>query len=125
MDEADVDELDIVLANTSQDGSRRASNELIFVVFDQEKFGVWQNFGLKNWPFSNSDQSQRMFSNRTMSTSGGTVVYGCDNSYGKSADGILKIIQIVLGFLAWAMFASLPYYKEVFVQASFWSLSIW
>ena len=40
MDEADVDELDIVLANTSQNGSRRASNELIFVVFDQEKFGV-------------------------------------------------------------------------------------
>ena len=37
MDE-DVDELDIVLANTSQDGSRRASNELIFVVFNQEKF---------------------------------------------------------------------------------------
>jgi len=51
-----------------------------------------------------------------MSTSGGTVVYGCDSAYGKSADGILKIIQIILGFLAWAMFASLPYYKEVFVQ---------
>ena len=54
-----------------------------------------------------------------MSTSGGTVVYGCDSSYGKSADGILKIIQIVLGFLAWAMFASLPYNKDVFVQVSF------
>ena len=59
---------------------------------------------------------KQQFSNRTMSTSGGTVVYGCDSAYGKSADGILKIIQITLGFLAWAMFASLPYYKEVFVQ---------
>jgi len=44
------------------------------------------------------------------------MVIGCDSAYGKSADGILKIIQITLGFLAWAMFASLPYYKEVFVQ---------
>ena len=62
---------------------------------------------------------KKQFSNRTMSTSGGTMVIGCDSAYGKSADGILKIIQITLGFLAWAMFASLPYYKEVFVQVRY------
>ena len=87
-------------------------------------FSTKRSFGNSVHNSSCKEQNHSMFSNRTMSTSGGTVVYGCDNSYGKSADGILKLIQIVLGFLAWAMFASLPYYKEVFVQASFWLLSI-
>ena len=46
----------------------------------------------------------------------GTVVYGLDNDYGKSADGILKIFQIFFGLLGWALLAALPYHEEIFVQ---------
>ena len=46
----------------------------------------------------------------------GTVVYGLDNEYGKSADGILKIFQIFFGLLGWALLAALPYHEEIFVQ---------
>ena len=46
----------------------------------------------------------------------GTVVYGLDNEYGKSADGILKVFQIFFGLLGWALLAALPYHEEIFVQ---------
>lgn len=59
--------------------------------------------------------AQSQFGNGTVMTSG-TVVYGLDNDYGKSADGILKIFQIFFGLLGWALLAALPYHEEIFVQ---------
>lgn len=53
-----------------------------------------------------------------MSHHTGTVVYGVDESYVKTSEGILKILQILLGFFAWTIMASLPYTQMIYTKGN-------
>jgi len=44
----------------------------------------------------------------------GTVVYGIDDEYVKSTEGILSIVKIITGLFAWVMMAALPYTQMIY-----------
>lgn len=45
---------------------------------------------------------------------GGTVVYGVDEEFAKSTEGILSIIKILCGAMAWILMATLPYTQMIY-----------
>ena len=47
-------------------------------------------------------------------TRGTKTVYGMDDEFIKSGEGILSILQIVVGLLSWCLMASLPYNQMIY-----------
>lgn len=45
-----------------------------------------------------------------------TVVTGVDDQFVKSKEGILKILQVLFGAIAWIIMASLPYMRMIYTQ---------
>ena len=78
-------------------------NNNFFITFSREKLIKIVNLSKK-------------YIYRTMTgvTGGGTVVYGVDEEFVKSTEGILSIIKIICGLMAWILMAALPYTKMIY-----------
>ena len=74
-----------------------------FIRFSNSSFNWLQNLILSLF---------KKFSVRTSET----VVTGVDDQFVRSKEGILKILQVLFGAIAWIIMASLPYMRMIYTQ---------